>query len=225
MASFSTYRSGKPLMAITDITTHSFVRLCELLRETFNTVEPPATIDAAETKTETEKDSTPENPLCAVVAAHTMDCGGEMSFNMSTFIRSLKDKGYDDYEIQNKMVEMMMFLNSPACPVIKSSTSKLLAYDFVPSQITEGGVEFSQFPGRKLWMSKEIRIPCDVYPWVEDKQQVLTTWKAEQPLVLIGRMKTIRPILKAYNEAPGWTEEEEAKFYKCLVEIGFRITE
>lgn len=115
-------------------------------------------------------------------------------------------------------------------------------YVFQPEPISDGGVEWIQWPGKAGEQYKTMRIRFQQYCWVPQDVEEL---RAQDPVIIhqlyhkirltnatreqylqqpdsftIERSQKLSTFLKAFEGAPQWTTAELALFGECLMEIG-----
>lgn len=104
-------------------------------------------------------------------------------------------------------------------------------YKFEPERISEGGIEWINWPGKTTEMYKTMRIYFSDYPWVDKIEQ--------DPLIVIDQRGS-RPYgpatchrkespwmgtyLKAFHSAPKWTADELDIFIIEFSKIGMVLT-
>lgn len=92
-------------------------------------------------------------------------------------------------------------------------------YLFEPEGVSEGGIVFVNFPGKKEKQYKTMRIAFGhkgKWPWVD-----LEKWR-ESPKTIMSQGGIVTTCLKAFHEAPLWTLEELRLFETCLLEVGLK---
>lgn len=113
-------------------------------------------------------------------------------------------------------------------------------YEFVPEPITEGGILFTKWPGKKDGQYKTFRFnfshTSGKWPWVERNGQV-ESWRNSREEVIwspprrdagIKRKKEDQKLkgttyLKAFYGAPVWTMAELKMFQVALESVGIAI--
>ncbi len=103
----------------------------------------------------------------------------------------------------------------------QSETSVRLA----PEGITEGGIEWTAWPGKEPKMYKTIRLGVDGpvrWPWISGDEAVSEEWRRAPDETLLARDKYYT-FLKAFYGAPKWTREEVETIMHCFREFGAAI--
>jgi hypothetical protein len=104
-------------------------------------------------------------------------------------------------------------------------------YEFVPEAITEGGIRFNHWPGKKDGEYKTIRIHAREHgdwPWIADEEQTAESWRNGPPSVIWvpslndanKRLVHGQVFYKAFYGAPVFKKEEVVMIMDAFQTVG-----
>jgi hypothetical protein len=93
-------------------------------------------------------------------------------------------------------------------------------HEFIPEAITEGGIEWARWPGKKAGMYKTFRLHCHEHKYPTLKERGGETTAEEHVAYPLTGKKRMGTMVKAFGGAPVWTLKELRAFGEALEEAG-----